>query len=363
MELYIFEKDLNLKGIVDNFISLIWIRRFYKPGEFQLVVPGTIDNFKLLTEGSIIYKKGSKEAGYIITRQIDKRSTGEEVLTVKGKFVTNYINKRINWGRINFKGTVENLMRKLVNDNCVNPIDSNRKIPDLILGNLNGFTEKVEYQNSFGALDVEIEALATSNELGYSIDFDYKAKRLIFNIYKGVDRSINQSQVAPCIFSREFENILSQNLFESSQYFKNTCLIGGEGDGIDRIMVDYGSSVGLDRNELFVDARDLQRDIDGNQLGLDEYKEILLNRGNEKLSEHKKIITFESTVSSSNNNKYKEDYDLGDIVTVVDKIWGVKIDTRITEVEEVYEDDGININPTFGDSIPTLIDKINRERR
>jgi len=37
---------------------------------------------------------------------------------------------------------------------------------------------------------------------------------------------------------------------------------------------------------------------------------------------------------------------------------GVTIDTRITEVEEVYEESGFSLNITFGNNIPTLINKI-----
>lgn len=63
------------------------------------------------------------------------------------------------------------------------------------------------------------------------------------------------------------------------------------------------------------------------------------------------------------NNKYKKDYDLGDIVTVVDKNWRIRIDTRITEIEEAYEEKGFEVNVTFGNNIPTIIDKIKQTVR
>ena len=46
-----------------------------------------------------------------------------------------------------------------------------------------------------------------------------------------------------------------------------------------------------------------------------------------------------------------------------DKKWGITIDTRITEVEEVYESNKVEINVTFGNNIPTLIDKIKMKMR
>jgi len=51
---------------------------------------------------------------------------------------------------------------------------------------------------------------------------------------------------------------------------------------------------------------------------------------------------------------------LGDIVTIQDKKWGLRVDTRITEIQEVYEGGKVEINPTFGSNIPTITDKIKR---
>lgn len=361
MELYIFDKELNLIDIVENFTSLIWTRRYYKSGEFELHLPLTIENIKFLIKGNIIYKKGDLEAGYIETRQIEVDEEGKEVLKINGKFITNYTNRRINWGQLLFNGKSEALMRKLINDNCINPSNSARKIPLLELGELKNYTETIEYQNSYGSLEEELESIALTNEFGYRIKFNHIEKKLIFEVYKGVNRSVNQSLIAPCIFSRDFENILNQTYMESNNNYKNTALVAGEGEGSQRILVDINNnSSGLNRYELFVDARDLQKEIGDKVLTDMEYKNILMQRGKEKLAEYVEVKTFESKVNTKGNNVYKVDYDLGDIVTVADKKWGITLDTRITEIEEVYEEGKIEINPTFGNSIPTIIDSIKR---
>lgn len=361
MELYIFDKELNLIHIVENFTSLIWTRRYYKIGEFELHLPLTIENVEFLIKGNIIYKKDDLEAGYIETRQIEVNEEGKEILQIKGKFITNYTNRRINWGQLLFNGKSEALMRKLINDNCINPSNSSRKIPLLELGELKNYTETIEYQNSYGSLEEELESIALTNEFGYRINFNHIEKKLIFEVYKGVNRSVNQSLIAPCIFSRDFENILNQTYMESNNNYKNTALVAGEGEGSQRILVDINNnSSGLNRYELFVDARGLQKEIDDKVLTDTEYKNILMQRGKEKLAEYVEVKTFESKVNTKGNNVYKVDYDLGDIVTVVDKKWGITLDTRITEIEEVYEEGKIEINPTFGNSIPTIIDSIKR---
>lgn len=361
MELYVFDTNINLMHIIDNFTSLIWTRRYFKPGEFELHLPLTEDNIKYLIRDNIIYKKGDNEAGYIVTRQIDLDEEGKEVLTIKGKFLTNYAERRINWGQLLFNGKSEFLMRKLINDSCISPSNTVRKIPLLELGELKNFSESIEYQNSYGNIVVELENIAATNEFGYRVNLNHIDKKLIFEVYKGVNRSINKSLIAPCIFSRDFENILRQTYMESSNDYKNTALVAGEGEGLSRTLVSINNNnSGLNRRELFVDARDLQKEVDYVTLTDAQYKNILGQRGKEKLAEHQEVKTFESEVNTRGNNVYKVDYDLGDIVTVTDKKWGITLDTRITEIEEVYEEGKTEVNPTFGNVIPTIIDKMKR---
>lgn len=369
MELYIFNKNLELKGILEVYTSLRWIRSFYKAGKFELHCKLNSKTKELLTKDNLIYKKDDTELGCIESIKLHHSSNEDETIQVTGTFITGYLKRRINWGRLTFNGSCEMLMRKLVNDNAINPTNVNRKIPNLILGDLKSFNDEIHYQNSFGNILDELEKISNTYNVGYKIDFDYIERKLIFNTYKGIDRSLNQTIIAPCIFSRDFENILEQDYFESINNFKNTCLIAGAGEGLDRKLTSIENGYGLDRYELFVDARDIadkdrKTNDEGEEIEIEippsKYIPLLVQRGEEKLKECKEINTFDSKVNTRGNNIYKKDYDLGDIVTVFDKKWNIQLDARITEIEEVYENGNLEINPIFGNEIPTIIDKIKR---
>ncbi len=359
MELYVFNRDIELLGVIDNFDSLIWTRKFYKAGEFQLTL--STDFLPILQTGNLICKKNYDEAGYIISRNISLKEDGSEVLTIKGKFITNYLSQRINWDILNFSGTVEDLSRKLVDDNCISSSPS-RVIPGLELSSKKGFTEELRYQNSYGYIDEELTSLAETYGVSYKINLDYINKKLIFENYKGVNRTTSQSSMAPCIFSRDFENVLTQEYFESQQDFKNVALVAGEGEGSNRTLISINSNVGLDRYELFVDARELRKDDGSISLTDEEYKNVLITKGKNTLAEYKEIKTFESNINTNSNNIYKVDYDLGDIVTMHDKSWNITIDTQITEIQEIYENGYVSIVPTFGNNIPTIMDKLKKVR-
>lgn len=364
IELYIFDRDLNFKGIIDDFNSFRWVRRYSKSGEFELQCALTQEILQLLQRENIIYKKDDLEAGYIEYRNLKRDQDGKEILVIKGEFLTGYLGRRIIWGTEIINDTAENAMRLLVNNNCINPSDPNRKINNLMLGQLNNFDLITNYQVSYKNLNDELESISNTYELGYRVNFDISNKKLIFDIYMGLDRSINQNINPRAIFSKEFENILEQEFTDSLNNYKNLALVGGIGEGTERKLVMVGDATGLDRFEVFSDQRSLSNVDEGNNLISDaDYINLLIEKGNETLAETKEIQTFDSKINPDSNLKYKVDFDLGDIVTCVSKKWGITIDSRITEIEEVYEEKGQTVNITFGNNIPTLIDKIKQKLR
>ena len=354
MELYIFDRDLNFQGILESFFSLRWIRRYSKCGEFELHCSLTPEILELLKKDNVIWKKDDLEAGYIEYRNLRQDTEGKEVMVVKGKFLTGYLGRRIIWGTENLSTTAELAMRQLINNHAINPANTDRKIDMLTLGDLKGYTNNIDKQVSYKNLLETIEEIANTNELGIRTLIDIQNKQMIFDIYEGTNRTAEQSENAPAIFSREFENVLEQEYTDSFNNYRNTVLVAGEGEGATRKIVTVGEGAGFDRYELFIDARDLQQEDMTNE----EYEAVLVDRGQSKLAETKEIQTFESKININSNLTYKEDFDLGDMVTCVSKKWGITIDTRITEIEEVYEENGFSANITFGNNIPTLIDKI-----
>jgi hypothetical protein len=363
MELFIFNKALELQGIVDVFSSLQWIRRYYKAGEFELHCDLTVDNLNLLQKENIIYKNGDTEAGYINYRDFKKDTDGKETLIIKGRFITHYTDRRIVWGTELINDTVENAMRTLITNNCISPTDNGRIIPNLILGNFNSFTQTVNYQVSYKKLSDELENLSNISDLGHRINFDITNKKLIFDVYSGIDRSINQGINPKAIFSKEFENILEQEYVDSLNNYRNLALVGGIGEGTTRKMATVGVATGLDRFEVFNDQKSLSNVVDGATMSDTDYSNLLIGKGNETLAETKEIQTFDSKINVTSNLTYKEDYDLGDIVTCTSRKWGITLDTRITEIQEIYEEQGQQINIIFGNNIPTIIDKINQKLR
>lgn len=362
MELYIFNENVEFEGILESYFSLRWVRKYSKAGEFELHCSLTIETLNLLQKGNIIWKKGDLEGAYVEYRHLKQDTTGKEILVIKGKFLTGYLGRRIVWERQNLNTTSELAIREVINNNAINPTNADRKINLLALGEVKNYTQSLNKQVSYKNLLETIEEIANVSELGFKTILDIQNKQMVFDVYEGLDRTANNGVNAPAIFSQEFENILEQEYTDSLNNYRNTVLVAGEGEGSDRELVSLENGQGLDRYELYVDARDLQSTKTVNEedvpIPISEYRKMLEDRGFSKLSEHKEIETFDSKVNLNSNLVYKEDFDLGDIVTCVSKKWGITIDTRIAEIEEIYEENGMSINVVFGNELPTLLEKI-----
>lgn len=365
MELYVFNSKLERKGIVEGWFSIRWVRRYSRAGEFEIHLTFREGMQELLQEDDIIWKNDSDEAGYIDYVNIKIDEQGKEVYIIKGQFITGYIGRRIIWDRLTVNKTPENIIRRIVNENVIDPADANRKIELLELAHPINVGSKIQYQASFKNALEAIEELATTHGLGIRTIFDVENKGFIFDVYEGLNRTKNQSVNPQATFSQEFENVLEQEYMSGINDYKNVALIAGAGEGQERQFESVGSKQGLSRHELYVDARDLQdtRTVNEEEVPIpaSEYKQMLETRGINKLAESKRIESFDSKVNVQSNLKYKRDFNLGDRVTFLSKRWGLMVEDRIMEIEEVYEESGFTIHVVFGEEAKNIVQKIKRE--
>jgi len=145
----------------------------------------------------------------------------------------------------------------------------------------------------------------------------------------GTDRSYDQTDVTYVVFSPKFENIINSSYIESKSSLKNVTLVGGEGEGAARKYTTVGNGSGLDRREIFTDARDISSDV-GNGVVLTE---------SEYTAQLKKV---ETTIMF----KYGEDFFNGDVVQIANE-YGHETKARILEIVMSENEDGISVYPTF----------------
>lgn len=363
MELYIYDTSLELLGIIDEISALVWSRRYWECGEFSLLVPMTSRHAALLQNGRLIARKDTDELSQIRYLNVAKDENGLEQIEVQGKFVTHWIGNRLLLGGIVSALPTHELLAMIVYENMIAPSDSRRIIPNLTLADMSSLVSEsvdcscIAYAN---ALDTCTER-AKLSKLGFRIITDLKQKKHFFLVYKGLDRTFGQTENPVCIFSPDFDNVLSQEYTHSVENVATAAYVGGEeteGEARQVAEVSDDAFIGLDRIEFFDDASDISQSYMENgmeQLHSPEaYFALLIARGNLVLDQKTESISFSSHIDTHANLIYKTDFDLGDRVTCVNKRWGIRIDSRITEITESFESGKEELEVTFGTSIPSL---------
>ena len=358
MILHVLDQNFKLVGVVDDYISLIWRPAYYDIGDFELYLNASSEAVNLLKKdyylvrdvditvdsvGNTTYTKVMIVNNFILTTNIDE---GDKFI-YSGKELKSILNKRIVWQQTNLNCTAESGIRQLVNENAINPTDANRVIPALTLGASAGLNDAIEKQITGTKLDQSIIDICQTYNYGWEI-YIYNHSMVLI-VYQGVDRSYNQLERPYVVFSDEFDNIInSEYQFDSSNY-SNTALVGGEGEGVQRKYITIGAeNTGLDRCEIFTDARDLSSNAGTPQeISPDAYLALLTERGRDSLATYSITEAFTGEVVTDGSFTYGVDFYLGDTVTVVNR-YGIAKDVMILSAIESVDDTGVKLVPQFG---------------
>ncbi|WP_438310789.1 Gp37-like protein [Sporosarcina sp. FA9] len=348
----IFTQDFQFVTEIDAYESLIWTRRWSKQGEFQIVVNQHMENVDELLEGRLV-SGGPNKTGIIahIEELTSESGKGSDQLLVKGYDLKGLMGKRLTLTpELNtydaLTANAETIMKRFVDRNAVSTT-SNRVIPNLSIEPNKSRGPSFFYQTKYKELSAELEKISTASGVGWDVLFD--GDGYIFNVVEGKDLTTLQNINPPVIFSAEFDNVREQKMIESSLDYRNVAIVAGQGEGTEREVILVGDASGMDRNEVFIDARDIEEG--GN----------LPDRGLQKLSEYGRVEAFETSVLTYGPFIFGEDWDLGDIVTVQNAKKTRTAHVRVSEVTEVIEVGGYQLDVVFGQPLPTLIEKIKRE--
>lgn len=357
-----YSRDMTLLGVVDEIKALVWTRRYWDCGEFSLLVPLTDRHAQLFRTGRIIARKDSDEAGQARYITISRDANGLEQMEIKGLFLTHWLGTRLLLERLLLTAPTHQILQRIVTANLISPTDSRRAIPKLTLApaNLDDETLSCTAEPLENVLDV-CSSRAKLAKIGFRIISDLRTGTHSFSVYKGRDCTAAQTVNTPCIFSPDFDNVLSQEYTHSVENVATAVYVKGqESEDEPPLVAEVAQPglIGLDRVEHLDADEAISRSYmkNGTEYHLSdaEYLELLGARGAQVLDNKSGYNNFTSFLYTHGHLKYKRDYDLGDRVTCINRRWGVRIDVRITEVTESYENGKADLEITFGESLPTL---------
>lgn len=340
MDLYILDSSLAPIAVIDSYASLIWTKRYYSPGDFELYLPADKNLLECLRMGNFIVREDDSSAMIIETIQIKTDAENGDYFTITGKSLESIIARRIFVIQTSLSGTIADVVRTAIYNNFIivePPATSNRTIPNFVIGEICETSETITQQVTGDNVADWLETLCRAYGYGWRIIINSNNK-MEFQLYSGSNTEV--------IFSDEFDNLLTTEYIISKENYKTFAVVAGEGEGSARkhYNVGIGPNEGLDRYELYVDARDISSN--NGEIAWSDYSQLLTERGYEKLKEHSITQAFSGEVEPSTTYKYKDDYNLGDIVTI-ETLYGISAHPRIVEIIENWDETGYKVVPTF----------------
>lgn len=339
--LFFYNTSLEMQGIIDSFISLRWRRKYFEAGEFEIVLPVAEKIKNLIDHDMIIMRNNYTEAGIIETIEYDDNGT-DETVTISGRFLSSILDRRIVKSKINYTGYVIEGMNTIIN--AMTPFTTQWETVIVSMSSP-AITFQVTYKNVYDYLC----KLSRYSNIGFRIVPNVESKVFMFEVYKGLDRTSEQSTNEIYAFSDDRGNIEKGSMLVSNKDMVNYVLVGGTGEDDERIMVTVTKNkIGFNLHEHFSD----QKSLSNKDVTTSKYKEMLTSAGKSELNEG----TLKFEVTGMDLGDYKNKWNLGDVVDVKKEEWGISTTYRITEIEEIIEDGKKTIYPTFGSPLASAWD-------
>lgn len=339
----IMDPAFNKLAEIDDYISFIWTTRYYAPGDFELCAP--ISWIEYLAIHNYVKRPHDNCPCIIEKVEVKRTDEAQEMVIVTGRSLESILERRVIANQQQITGSVIYSISSLLSYNVINPSDNARKINNFFSGSYSESTATVDAQYLGQNLLETICDLCETFSIGMRLTIEDN-NELWFETFDGKDRSLDQNTNARVIFSDDYDNLINCDYVKNIEGYCTDVLVGGEGEGTSRTLVwsAKDSQTGMSRYEKFLDASSAVSN--DHIITQATYEAQLEGLGLAELTEYTTAFSGEVNFDSVN---FGIDVQVGDIVTIQNRKWGMYINTRILEViESVGEDGAYSIIPTFG---------------
>lgn len=328
----------------NKFVSYEYTKKWVGTGNFTLILPMSKDFLKIV-ENCILYIDGD----WLFVNNVKHN---DKQIEISGTDLNGFLDLRITaFGKTQVsgadgydvvKGTTGECINHYINSNAVNPEDSNRKLPRLVIGQTAKGKDSDSYMARLRPLSEVIGNLCLNATIGYEITADSDNNRFVFNTLTGTDRSIEQSDNNYVILSQKRNNLYSATYERGNEDLLNAIYATGA-DVTQTVYRDNNTPSGILRRECAVDV---------SVESVADIKDYALNAVNGNIANN----SYELDVAAVND--YGKEYRLGDYITVKDSVTGNTWTAQIVEATKIYSATEKKIKLTLGDAKTKLLNKI-----
>lgn len=401
MQLYILNSAYEFVGFIDEADSILWNKKFNDVGYNEIYLPCSDEMLSTLKKGNYVYRYDDDMFCKIETREITTDAEQGDYIIATANDVVKMLAGRYPLKRFTHKGTVATYIFRLIDENIINPTDATRKIANFVFdkSNFDELTETIETTTTEEDILQIVMTTCKAYNYGFRLSYDIERGQLVFRLKRGKNKATTASGEY-VEFSPDFANILSSHYKEDESNHKNIAVIlytNDNGKNVYTYAYDGEEPQGEARRELFINATGISREVTATELlemyptartpdtttgmkttyyidvngakidvanvelsqGEGEtmtekitltdyaYIPLLQREGKNALAERTRTQEFSGTIDIIDTYEYKTDYDLGDVVKIINE-YGIEAEARITEVMESEDNDnGYVIEPKY----------------
>lgn len=284
MEARILDLNFDLVKVIDAFESFIWTERYAESGDFELYFayyPGCMYGIK---EGRYITTDISSTVMIIDSiEQTDDADVGKHI-TVTGRTLDSIMERRVIKDKETCTCGVETALIRLVNKNIGQSAGEIRQVEGFtVIGSGDNSINNIKMEGEYHGENLykTVSEICLSYGVGMRVIAD-TGGGMMFQVYQGADRSKDQYDRPPVVFSREFDNIRSTEEMMDYSNYKNSGFGFSKGSketytdsqGNEKewyspdILASYGDEYkGFDRYEIFIKSSIRPDPVDREQFG------------------------------------------------------------------------------------------------
>lgn len=432
MYLAVLDESMILQHICEDYKSIIWTERFHGFGDFKLTVPGTLENLQIYQLDYYMYTKGTNKLMIIEQIELNTEYSKQSMLTVSGRSLESILDRRVMhpypiWeGTILCKeertrGKVKDVIKHYSNllfkqrdsldtsherhvkgfgwysvDELPGGIRRGRPVSSMDIGDIRVSTEGVVRDMSIrnpnwgrymdytkdpysmeGSWYKLVQELTDLTMSGWAIEYDGEDPYYWYGYtYNGVNRTFNQGERPPVVFSPKYDNLSKATYFKSKVGTRTKIFSGAVKFEIPTQLALDGEYLGASASNNAMQNNSVTVGTPG--LGLREgyfkspsvehtngmmqdttgAKGVLPNdpksihrqiheQCNTELWRHMPLEMFSGEAAQQSMYTYNEDFFLGDFVQIQNE-FGQQDIARITEyIRSSSDSEGDVFYPTF----------------
>lgn len=257
MNTFILNETYTIDYAIDVYESLCWSDRYNNVGQFEIKTLATMTTLSYVRKGAYLAIQESDRVMIIEKIVFVSDAESGDTLTASGRSLESILDRRVVANSIILDGPFQECVLRLMNENIINPADASRTYPIITFRwNDDPRLAEIQYYGEFFGetlLDVIVDMCQAYN-IGFRMLPNYDNGGFFFELYMGHDRSYNQTELPPVVFSPEYENLINSSWVQSDESLKNFIYVNNDTDNIKLEVYNGALPTGRNRRELFLSS-------------------------------------------------------------------------------------------------------------